>query len=1789
MLSVSLIFYYRSHNCVGCIVALDGSNFKGISGRLRLGVVKFFLPKWSRFFIHMFSSEEGTTEFMSMPKAIKEVNSWLIKGKHAGVDMSRLEQERFWIGGTDLAKVTLMCEEVIWERGLESVTGSDMMRGSREWIECTECGYLIDREDKTLECIRCHSSYHGDCLFSYEKHAGRDYDPSSLDKEAKRYQLAARKWSMRKSSKAPSVVLVDDEIQALEESLQTSPEAQTAFTCQSCKNCRYCCAKITEEIIPSGSNLLPIEPFVICTKCNSAAHGHCVFPPVPKLHSSVQWVCDDCRECNSCGRITYLNENSGIPSPLTDWALPSFDQCKQCFAGLDKGEYCPVCMRAWSVDWGGDMVQCDVCEFWVHVGCDDLGSINLSKLGGADVKFNCPICRDASDVHRRRRVIDLLRTIDKVALFSEPVSAEFMPVYLKVIKQPMDLSKMSRKHYNNNFEFIKDFELIVSNAKIFNMPNSPAYRLAEQFHKQGKLLVEKYLLIDRKGANKIEGLAAESEDSQTAQSKRSASVQAEKTWRSQQVGREARKKVGYEQALEMIRRLNESGKIAPKSNSGMISPYKRKLSGSRTSSMVLSISPKSISATPSSILFESPCGPGADGNMHLSESQLESEAMKLFGFKSTHFLRNQFSLFPKNTKNDQMKSSHIYLNADFSRLLQSQKPLSAQDIAKDVRWCLYDACSRCGSFGEPWNFVECQDCGECYHWFCCGLVAPPADSTVSSAQNPLVGSMPHMQETFKFKCRSCSVCQHCHSHSKDAGDRDVPCCLCGRANHKSCVSSQAGNVKFRLNFSPETNVETVIEGTSICQSCVLSQAMNFFKASTCKACNCLINPNVASCYFRAMPEPGSAAPVSGRASPLVHCVACGDTWHSRCLPEFSDIGNTDIQGIYLCGVCSSGMALVASKFVKRKEDSQSHVSSSSSVEEALSQMGNALKSYRTEAYKEMQIELVLETLRNVGILQNQIHNLSGSSLVADLIDIFAASSSGPTPILHRGALSDQEKQWIEWGICNKDFIVGGATSELGRKKSLIEAPTIANATSVKFKRMEDEDLLLAKRLHSVFHLVKCILEEGGLTDIPLEGGSKDGLRNEGSPNLPSNLDRDFFFSGAESGSRLLQAWQSKYVAGGIGPGVSIKGGSGGVFSVPDQPFAVWEDRQCFLCSKHGDTLVEGCLLPLSTLGKWVHGECLAWSFPTGISTPTLVEWRHARPVPMTVDSLGIRSSLSFQESEILDLFRRTENVPCTVCGLGHASVFCQSCHLGAAFHFPCAVSVNKFSPVSDARVLMDSRCRMLTCGKCLYRHPENEKFFTSNFSLQLQGIKSSQSVLNDVWTNRHLTPVMVEQQSDRGDDSSFSGSLNPDVVFREGPLSIVSVGKFPESFTSFVYDGSSSIVPPGFVSVRLFWILDLTLAKRDEEAGVSITHNGKDLPQLKKRRRGAYLCRISDDGQLFSIQVIGGRVVAVGKSLSEVWTEFKTMIGVPLPVSLTGEWFFGLTCSYMRKVLGEIAIKSVKRQAGLHREKWLYQPQLREYVTEALGLKSELKTVTSIRRNLNSRIDSFKQKIDQLRSLGRKAPEQNGLTTDALLEPALVICEINSGTNDDQQTSASSASLSSTSKPIRAKTSLDIHAPTDSGLRYKIRNAIPDIFLLSVKRSKIHNYGLFAKNAFIKGDMVVEYQGEILRQTIADEREKKSEREGDGNGGSCYMFKLDDDYVVDATVKGNCARFINHSCAPNCSCKMIEDETRQKHIMIIAKRDILPGEEITYDYQFAVESEKLACLCGAPNCLGRLN
>ena len=104
-------------------------------------------------------------------------------------------------------------------------------------------------------------------------------------------------------------------------------------------------------------------------------------------------------------------------------------------------------------------------------------------------------------------------------------------------------------------------------------------------------------------------------------------------------------------------------------------------------------------------------------------------------------------------------------------------------------------------------------------------------------------------------------------------------------------------------------------------------------------------------------------------------------------------------------------------------------------------------------------------------------------------------------------------------------------------------------------------------------------------------------------------------------------------------------------------------------------------------------------------------------------------------------------------------------------------------------------------------------------------------------------------------------------------------------------------------------------------------------------------------------------------------------------------------------------------------------------------------------------------------------------------------------------------------------------------------------------RSAIHNWGLYSLERIQASEMIIEYVGEKVRQEIADLREIKYTQSGIG---SSYLFRIDEGSVVDASKKGGIARFINHSCMPNCTAKIIRVDGT-KRIVIYALRDIEKG------------------------------
>lgn len=140
--------------------------------------------------------------------------------------------------------------------------------------------------------------------------------------------------------------------------------------------------------------------------------------------------------------------------------------------------------------------------------------------------------------------------------------------------------------------------------------------------------------------------------------------------------------------------------------------------------------------------------------------------------------------------------------------------------------------------------------------------------------------------------------------------------------------------------------------------------------------------------------------------------------------------------------------------------------------------------------------------------------------------------------------------------------------------------------------------------------------------------------------------------------------------------------------------------------------------------------------------------------------------------------------------------------------------------------------------------------------------------------------------------------------------------------------------------------------------------------------------------------------------------------------------------------------------------------------------------------------------------------------------------------------------------------------------------------LIEARHSSIHGTGVYAIAPIKKGARIIEYLGERISH---DEADSRYERKGDDDGHT-FLFIASNRTVIDAGVNGNEARFINHSCAPNC-----ETVIENSRVYIDAIRNIKPGEELGYDYQLTWEStddaEELAlyaCRCGAKKCRGTM-
>lgn len=138
-----------------------------------------------------------------------------------------------------------------------------------------------------------------------------------------------------------------------------------------------------------------------------------------------------------------------------------------------------------------------------------------------------------------------------------------------------------------------------------------------------------------------------------------------------------------------------------------------------------------------------------------------------------------------------------------------------------------------------------------------------------------------------------------------------------------------------------------------------------------------------------------------------------------------------------------------------------------------------------------------------------------------------------------------------------------------------------------------------------------------------------------------------------------------------------------------------------------------------------------------------------------------------------------------------------------------------------------------------------------------------------------------------------------------------------------------------------------------------------------------------------------------------------------------------------------------------------------------------------------------------------------------------------------------------------------------STLSHRVSKILPRLIR---KRSRVHGYGVFAAEAITKNTRIIDYAGELVRNSECEEREEQYLAKG-----CIWVFRINRTWSRDAAVGGNIARFINHSCRPNCWW-----EVAGRTIWIRASRPIRAGDELSYDYA-TVGDRTIPCRC-QPDC-----
>ncbi|CAF3790913.1 unnamed protein product [Rotaria sp. Silwood1] len=407
-------------------------------------------------------------------------------------------------------------------------------------------------------------------------------------------------------------------------------------------------------------------------------------------------------------------------------------------------------------------------------------------------------------------------------------------------------------------------------------------------------------------------------------------------------------------------------------------------------------------------------------------------------------------------------------------------------------------------------------------------------------------------------------------------------------------------------------------------------------------------------------------------------------------------------------------------------------------------------------------------------------------------------------------------------------------------------------------------------------------------------------------------------------------------------------------------------------------------------------------------------------------------------------------------------------------------------------------------------------------SITSDQILEDKSVFRKVWINRDEIKQIQNYMNEEHDDKTY--------ILRIGSLVLHNIGQLlPHQLQSSTFHNRNFVYPVGYTITRFYWSM----------------HN--------PNRRCAYICSIIDidNKPMFRIRVQENENEKVEEfldsSAKSVW--YKIIHEIDLlrqkhglvkmfPGFVKGEDLYGLTEPHIIRLIESLpGVEMLQNYAFKYGRLQLFDMPLTLNPTGCA--RSEPKLRTHFRRHVQT------------------------LTSSHLTRNALQRTLYGIETNQIPYGKHFVHSKSTQYRKLKTEWRQNIY----------------------LAKSRIQGLGLFAARNLEKHSMIIEYIGELIRNEVANKREKLYEQQNRG----IYMFRLDDDYVIDATVSGCLARYINHSCEPNAITEVVQIEKDNK-IIIITNRRILKGEEIMYDYKFNFEEDsKIPCLCGAVNCRKWMN